>query len=316
MAATPIEGVDRPRLDVDNPRLDALNEIARNRTQQVKEQIVEGGGSDDLDESKIGDPGDPPEEQVEPGPEPAAEKIEPAPAKVKIKVDGEEIEVDQDAIIKAGIATLQKESAADKRLEEAARLKKQVESEAQRLAALSQTQQAAPSQDAQPVHVDQFAEVARRIQYGSEAEAAEALKSLYAQASSSGQPQTVTMQQVSDFIEFREATRWATEQFGDLLGDPIMRGAFAQREREIRATGDTRPYRDIYGQIGGELREWLKTKTPAEAAAQPTQTREERKARVVTIPTAASRQAVPTQPKEPTPSEIVEQIRRARQRSQ
>jgi hypothetical protein len=302
MAATPIEGVES------NARLEALNAIAATRAQQVKEQITDGGGNADLDEAKIGDPGDAPPEPVETAPEEQAQ--EPQPVKVKIRVDGQDVEVDQDAVIKAGIATLQKETAADKRLEEAARLRKDAELESQRLHAERMQQTQALSQDA-PVQPDQYAEVARKIQYGSEAEASEAIKALVTHASTSGQSQAVTMQQVADFIEFRDATRWASEQYADLLGDPIMRGAFAQREREIRTAGDSRPYRDIYGQIGTELREWLHQKAPS---AQPAQTREERKARVVTIPSAASRQATPNEPKEPTPSEIVEQIRQARLR--
>jgi hypothetical protein len=161
--------------------------------------------------------------------------------------------------------------------------------------------------------MDEYAEAARRIQYGSEAEATEALKALTSRAGQ--QQQSLTLQQVADFVEFREATKWATDEFGDLLGDPIMRGAFANREREMRAAGDNRSYRDIYTEIGSNLRDWIKAKTPAPVVQPAAETREQRKSRIVTIPTAASRQEVSPTPKEPTPSEIVEAMRRARTRS-
>ena len=75
-----------------------------------------------------------------------------------------------------------------------------------------------------------------------------------------------------------------------------------------------RPYRELYSDIGNGLREWLKTATPSQPA--PTNTREarhERNASVVQIPAAAARQQpAQTQQKEPSPSEVVDRMRKAR----
>lgn len=314
-----LHATDEDKLEP-HPRLQAMQEIARAREQEVRAEIDEGAGEHiELDDRAI--PDDPADEIDEPiAEEPEEVQAEaPQPAKIKIKVDGKDLEVDEDEIRKAGIATLQKERAADQRLEEAARMRKAAEVEAARIAQLAQNypqQMPAPSSDAPaPAEdVDAFAEAARQIQYGSESEATAALKGLVSQAARSGQSEQLTLQQVSDFLEFRDATRWASEQYGDLLGDPIMRAAFANKERDMRAAGDSRPYREMYEEIGTELRNWLAVKTTPVAEEKAPQTREERKARIVTIPTAAARQPAPPEEREPSTAELIDQMRRARQR--
>ena len=302
MAATPEKGVA-------NPRLEAFKEIEEARITQIKAEITEGGGNaDDMDETPI------PVEDVVEEPEVVAEEpvVEPVvePKKYTLKVDGEEIEVDEAAVIEAGRKTLQKESAADKRLEEASRIKKSVEEEAARIQQMIKDQQQlpAPSADA-PEGDDLYGQVAQAIQYGSESEAKEALKNLVKQAATKGQPQELTLNQVQDFLEFRDATAWLNDEYKDVVGDPILKGAFEKQEREMRTAGDARPYRQIYTEIGENLRGWLKGKTPEPPVAE---TKLERKAKVVTIPSASARQVAPDQPQEPTPSQLVEGMRKAR----
>jgi hypothetical protein len=57
----------------------------------------------------------------------SAEAAAGASKKIKIKVDGQEQEVDESAVLEAGMRTLQKESAADKRLEEATKARDEAE---------------------------------------------------------------------------------------------------------------------------------------------------------------------------------------------
>ena len=89
---------------------------------------------------------------------------------VKIKVDGQEKEVPVTEIMEAGTRTLQKESAADKRLEEATRMLKQAEERFNSLA----------SKDPEKPDLSKAddLELARSIQMGTEDEASAAIKVL------------------------------------------------------------------------------------------------------------------------------------------
>ena len=251
------------------------------------------------------------------------EVVTAAKAKVKIKVDGQELEVDEEAVREAGIKALQKQSAADKRLEESARLKKEAEAEARKILEDARKQVAQPNQDeTQPpkgatsverLTDDRFIETVKKVQYGGEAEAGQALRDLISEAVKAGKSPELTLNEVGEYLEFRDATKWAHDEYKEILGDQKLKTLFSSEEKRLRAAGDMRPYREVYSDIGNGLREWLKEKAPAPAQEPKKElTRQERKASVVVIPTAAARQPAPTQPKEPTPSEVVDRIRAAR----
>jgi hypothetical protein len=254
----------------------------------------------------------------------AAEAAAPPAKKVKIKVDGQELEVDEEQIRTAGIRTLQKETAADKRLEEATRLFKEAQ------AAIAVAQQGAvqdPNKGgaslphagggAADVLTDEaFTEAVKKIQYGSEQEAGAILKDLITKAARAGQPEQLTLDRVAEMLDFRDATRWAHDEYKDILGDPKLKALFSSEEKRLRAAGDMRPYREVYKDIGDGLREWKKGFAPEpKQPANPGTSREtvkERKASVVVIPSAAARREAPPQPKEPTASQTIDKMREAR----
>jgi hypothetical protein len=326
-----------PGEGVVNPRNEIMAEIQKARQEQLAQEFKEGGG--DLAALEPADkPAVEPEVKAETpeGEAPAgeAEKTEgevvaeappveePVKPKVKIKVDGQELEVDEEAVREAGIKALQKQSAADKRLEESARLKKEAEAEARRILEDAKRQAAQPNQDVtQPPQQgatsverltdDRFIETVKKVQYGGEAEAGQALKDLISEAVKAGKSPELTLNEVGEYLEFREATKWAHDEYKEILGDSKLKTLFSSEEKRLRATGDMRPYREVYSDIGNGLREWLKEKVPTPTPAAPP-TRQERKASVVVIPTAAARQPAPTQPKEPSPSEVIDRIRAAR----
>ena len=332
-----------PGEGVVNPRDEVMAEIQKARQEQLAQEFKEGGGDLSLLEpaekkeepkpevkeepAKEGDEKPPVEgeakTEVEAGTETPPEETLPPKAKVKIKADGQELEVDEEAVREAGIKALQKQSAADKRLEESARLKKEAEAEARKILEDARKQVAQPNQDeTQPpkgatsverLTDDRFIETVKKVQYGGEAEAGQALKDLISEAVKAGKSPELTLNEVGEYLEFREATKWAHDEYKEILGDQKLKTLFSSEEKRLRAAGDMRPYRDVYSDIGNGLREWLKEKAPAPAQEPKKElTRQERKASVVVIPTAAARQPAPTQPKEPTPSEVVDRIRAAR----
>lgn len=316
---------------VKTDRQQMLDEITAFRTEEIKQEIRDGGGDPDVLEGAIAEDPNKPESipaedwaamsdeaKGQATREEAARKepevvVEPQ-KKTKIKVDGQELEVDDDKIREAGIKALQKETAADKRLEEAARLR--TEAEALVVAARQPISEHPPAGGATVVERltdDNFISAVKAIQYGSEAEAAGALKTLIATAATSGQPEGLTVAQANELLDFREATKWAHDEFKDVLGDQRLKSLFVSEEKRLRAAGDMRPYREIYTDIGNGLREWKTGLAPAPTP--PDLSRQQRKATIVNIPTAAARQAAPQQVKEPTPSDVVDSMRKARHQS-
>lgn len=200
---------------------------------------------------------------AEPEPEP--------PAKFKIKINGKELELTQEELI----ARAQKVEAADQYLAEAARLRKEAES--------ARTQP--PPQDAAARAEEEERQLVRAIQMGSEEEAMAAIRKL----KSSGPSLTGDdiARTVDERLTFKEAAnRFATE-YEDLMKDDVLRKMVLQRDQELLAAGDTRPYIDRYTEIGNEVRAWrdrlVKSSVPAQSTS-----KQERKAGVPSVPKAAS----------------------------
>jgi hypothetical protein len=342
MSATPNQGVE-------NPRRALLAEIVTNRNAEVADEMREGGATEEelkplTSEPEADDPKRPadiPKDEwatmsdedknnaIAPAETEAAATTaatttttpEPeAPKKYKGKVDGQEVEFDEAKVIEEGLKALQKDSAADRRLEEASRLLREAQETINRAAqartdATHADSTAAPSKDGSPIAEDALAKAAHAVQYGSEAEARDALAGLVEAAASKGK--TLTHTDVLELLDYRDARKWAETEYKDVLGDPKLRTLFVSTEREKRAAGDGRPYRDLYQDIGNGLREWAKGIAPTPAPSG-TGTREEVKARkttVVSVPTAAARQTPPQEPKVPTPSETILKMREARHQS-
>lgn len=345
MSATPIEGVE-------NHRRANLADIVKNRTAILADEIKEGGGdpseleaTSDAGDSDPRKPADVTDEawaamsdedktnaiasaevettettepEGETDEQRAAREAEEAAAKPKhkIKVDGEEREVDQDAVIEAGIRALQKESAADKRLEEATKAR----DEAERLrVAVEQTlakTQPAPAKTAQQdvlIAKDEMRDIVKKIQYGSEDEAAEALEQYGSKMAKLGQSSALTQNELNNILDLREAQSFVKTNYADVLGDENLKELFVSKVNRKLATGDSRPYQEICKETGDELRQWK-----APAAANPTQTGGsraaalERKTRTVVITSASTRQPAPSQPKVPTQTELIAQERARR----
>lgn len=221
---------------------------------------------------------------------------------ITIKVDGVERQVSRAMVEEAGVKTLQKESASDRRLEEATRLLNEAQEMHKKLR---------PSNDAveQPLPVqDEAVQLARAIQYGTEDEAAAVIKLLQQQGREQATPEQIAQlidAQVKETIEVREAFKVFAAEYPEIQQDPHLGALAIQMEGIARSNGDKRPHKELYTSIGEHLRQWRGVKTPAED-------KQTRKESIQAIPIASGRRPAPDTPKEPSPSDIVNDMRKAR----
>lgn len=249
----------------------------------------------------------------------AAAAEAPAPKKFKGKVDGQDVEFDEAAVVEAGLRALQKESAADKRLEEATRAREEAERLRQSveatLAKVPQGDQPAKNPEEMVAAKDRLRETIKKIQYGGEEEAAAAMEQYVSEMVTAGQPKALTEHELQNILDLREAQKFVKTNYADVMGDDNLKHLFVTKVNAKLAAGDHRPYQDICKDIGDEIRTWrgATQKEPIQPPADGSRAAvRERKNTIVRIPSASARQPAPTQPKEPSPSETIDKMRKAR----
>lgn len=243
-------------------------------------------------------------------PEPTAPEVQ----KVKVKVDGVEQEVDVDTLVR----TFQKNSAADRRLEEATRLLREAE---ERAAQAEASPEQAPVVGQTPDDLrDEAATIIDKMYDGDKEAAAEALVHLLAKAKGGDQPTQQAQAQVdegeiTDRVLARMAVNTAFEtiksDYPDIISDPDLEVLTAMKiDRAVsqgipRAQAMLDAAEEVYKKLGKE---------PAgrQKAVQPN-SRQDNKARLDNIPTASA-SAVPSEsPQENTsPSAVIAEIARKR----
>ena len=253
----------------------------------------------------------------------AAQETPAAPAAPEetreIIVDGQRHNVPLSKIVEMGTRTLQKEVAADLRLNQASALL----AEAKRIA----EQQQQPAQQPQQPQIgelndDQLAEL---IQFGTREQATQAVKVLRSQnAIKQEEIVRAAQQAVAPQMAFEAAKTYAITEYGDILNDPDLGAIFLNRENALRKAGDQRGYVELYKAIGDDMRAKFNRPKPGAAAtppaAQPStagRTMAEKQAAKAQAPAAprlasARLDGEGTQPRPPTRSEIIDRQRRAR----
>lgn len=239
----------------------------------------------------------------------------------KLKIDGQEQDVDVDKIMDAGRRALQKEMAADKRLEEAAavkaeaeRLKKVVEDAVARLPGQAAAQPAKTPQE-MVLAKEGLRDIVKKIQYGSEDEAAAALEEYGTRMAQAGQTGRLTETELNNILDLREAQKFVKTNYADVMGDANLKELFVVKVNRKLAAGDARPYQEICKETGDELRTW---KAPAKPEPTPpaggrTEAALQRKTTTVSIPAAGARLPSATpETKAPTQAELIQKAREAR----
>lgn len=218
----------------------------------------------------------------------------------ELTVNGQPIKVKGSQIIERGKSAIQKEIAADYKLEAATKLFE----EAKKLAT-------PPVVETPKLSAEQLAEV---IQFGTKEQAAAAITMIMGNQEQGKQLQDMASklpQVVSDQIAFHDATVFVQSEYKDLLEDPDLRSLFFMKENGMRQAGDSRPYKELYKAIGDELR--VKFNRPKSTT---TKTMEEKVAAKEATPSvprlASARLESAPEKKPPTTQEVIDRMRKAR----
>lgn len=226
-----------------------------------------------------------------------------------VTVDGKPVKVKGQQIIDAGYRTLQKETAADYRLQLATKMLEEAKQ------TFAKTQPQAPVQ----AEVSDL-QLAEQIQFGTKEQAADALKLLRQQ-----NPSTVTQDGLQTFMReqlpqmiqtnlmFQQAAEFAKQEYGDLLNDPYLKPLFLMQEEQLRKAGDQRPPMELYKQIGEDIRKHFNRPKVSPTNTNSMQARQEAKAKAPAVPRLASaRLGGETTVKPKTREEIINGMRQAR----
>ena len=311
LAGATEEGVSAPTLtSQDSPRMRNLDAIAATRLAQLSEETnmevapVEEGLTT---ESQVA-------AQLE------AQPVAPV-EKVKVKVDGTELEVSQEELVR----TFQKNAAADKRLEEATRLLREAEQLAATRAAApapqeSQTQPA-PTEDPVTKLREDAADTLAKLYDGDQDAATEALVALMLKVSGGGQPTQQTpaidpsalTEQVLEQLSFKDALNKVQTDYPDLVADQNLERLTAMRAEELIAAG--KPRSEALLEAADGLYKSLgkapvgRQPTPTEA---PKTTRQANKERLDPVPTAHASALPATAPMESNPSSVIAELAKNR----
>jgi hypothetical protein len=269
-----------------NPRAAAFKQIAQQRQEEIEPELHEANW-------ETGEvlPRQAPQEQ---------DTITAAPEQglMRLKVDGQEVEVPADKVIEAGVRALQKESAADKRLQEASELKRRYEA---MINEAINTPSEPPQQD---VHEEDWAQVIKDAPFDDKA-----AKKLSDRLTATRIDPNEIIGPVLNVVQRKLEANSAIEQFrskhSDIWSDPNLMAVFHAMERAKVEAGDQRPLLERWTDVAESVRQWRGPKADM-------QDKQERKAGIVNVPTAGGRAPTAEQPKPRTVQDIIAGTAKAR----
>jgi hypothetical protein len=218
-----------------------------------------------------------------------------APRMLTIIVDGQPIEVEESRIMEAGKRTLQKDHAADRRLQEAVQTKRQADELLARAQRLSNPdaadQEPTPSQDASP-------QPARQQAFDPAALATYVDNQLY----------------------MRDAEKAAAKfwkDFPDIASDPYLKSMAINLENQRLSTATALGERfgdpaEAYQKHGETIKKWLAERTGQAAPVQTMADKKEAKRTITAIPAVNAKAPAPQPAKVLSTAELIEQMRENR----
>jgi len=232
----------------EDPREQLVNSILE-KNKDEDDKYSEYMGSDPQEEEVI-EPGEEVEDTEE-IPDEVAEK--PQDEMIEIVVDGEVQTVELSKVLDAGKRTMQKETAADKRLEEATKLLNE-----------AKAQKELPQEDAQEGKPVVPKEIVQAIQYGTEEEAQEAVAQLIDMGRTK---ESVTPEDVETIVHNAVkaeanaksiADRFALPEdkggFSDIKEDPYLMNMAIEETNQLLASGEQNEW-ETYEKAGKKIRE-------------------------------------------------------------
>lgn len=232
-------------------RLEMYNRIAdqndKNRAEEFQEYDEDGNPVNFEVEENPENPENP--ENKTPTEQPEEEKNEPLltqpTKKYKIKVNGVDKEFTEEELLERA----QKVESADQYLADAARLHREAA-------------KVVPTKPEEPENpqTDDDVVLARAIQMGNEEEAVAAIRKLR----STGPSSDDLAKTIDERLNFQNAVRWFSEEYKDVISDPVLNQLAVSQDNMMRAKGDTRPYMERYKEIGEGIRNWVKSKVPTQ----------------------------------------------------
>jgi hypothetical protein len=278
------QAAETPQL---NPRAAQMAELAKQRFEALAPELQ--SFNEDTGEIHAREEQQQEQQQEQPTQE--------APSQLyRLKVDGQDVEVAADKVIEAGVRALQKESAADKRLQEAAELKKRYE---EMVAEALRTPE--PSQDVQE---EDWEQVIKDAPFDEKA-AKKLAQRLTAPRINPEELVAPVLNVVQRKLEGRDALAEFKSKYSDLMADSNAMEMFHLIERGMVADGDKRPYLERWSQIAERLK-------PARSATSDIQDKQERKATIVNVPSAGARAPQKDEPKPKSTRDIIGDMAKGR----
>lgn len=289
----------------ESPRMRALAAIEEKNRLRIEEEMGVKLDDDTPVQDQVA------EQLNDPAPEP-----EPAPEVRKVKVDGRELEVPIDDLV----ATYQKNTAADRRLKEAAEILEQ----ARQLAAQTQAAEPESAPAATPAETPeelkkQAAELLDKLYDGDKESASEALVNLLAKARGDS-PSTpapvqavvdpdVLTSQVLERMALNAAFERVKTDYPDIIADPNLEMVAAMQINQRVAAGESRAdamllVADSLYQSLGKKPTGRQEDPPKPAKSQ----RQENLERLDTLPSASAAAIQPQSPAESSPSAVIAEL--------
>jgi len=227
---------------------------------------------------------------------------------VKTKVDGEEVLRPLSELVRIG----QKEAAVNKRLEQAAQLRQ----EAERLYANARSQ---PNQESKAPAAGDTPPVGKEfldaIYSGEEDKALAAMQQLFGKGRDAATPDPMAIaKQVKAQIDTDTALESFGSQYPEIVADPYLADV-ADRYLGAELEMGT-PFRDALNKAGTATRDWLQQKagniTPPKTQPTSLDDKRVRKQAIDMLPSIHAAATTSREPAEPSVSEVLDEMRKAR----